>query len=378
VDEISTVEFCLKKSEIELWCPQNPKLYKTELSTDCETICDEIGYREIRTEGRQIILNGEPIRLYGLSVHSEFKDSGRTATEAGLQMIIDKAKDLGVNFLRCAHYPYAESFGRAMDKAGLMWWEEVPAYWLSNMADPGQTEKACGMMHETILRDWNRASIIIWSVSNECCYRNPNNYDDNNYAYWFTVVPMVRELDPSRLISCAEAGNMISVTPVWDPEKADEFKRDLTDKWLPGHSDEWYELFDVLAANIYLNGGEDPNIAYRKYVEMLYDHNKPMMLSEFGSMSLLGADEPDDVLGGEGFHCDIIRTAYESFKNLPDLIGYSPWCLNDVRVPIHWRWYNQGKGVFRYGFLDENWQEKKAYKVLKDGIKSLKEHFGDK
>ncbi len=297
----------------------------------------------------------------------------------GIDLIIAHTKELGVNFLRCAHYPYTAAWGRALDKAGIMWWEEVPAYWLTNMAEEGQTRKACGMMAEAIQRDWNRASLIIWSVSNECCYRNPDNLEDNNYAYWFSVVPMVREMDPSRLISCAEAGNMIAVTPVWTPEQGDQFNRrtDESVHWRPGHTDEIYALFDIFAANMYLGVGE-ASIAYQRYVEMLRGYNKPMILSEFGNASLRGAQVPDDQLGSEAYHSAVIRDAYNAFAEIPEISGYCPWCLVDVRVPIHWRWYNQGKGVFRYGFLDENWEKKTVYDTLKASIAMLKARYAPK
>ncbi|OPZ80262.1 MAG: hypothetical protein BWY76_03407 [bacterium ADurb.Bin429] len=119
----------------------------------------------------------------------------------------------------------------------------------------------------------------------------------------------------------------------------------------------------------------DAAIAYRRYVEMLRGYNKPMILSEFGSSSLRGAQVPDDQLGSEANHSAVIRDAYATFAEVPELTGYCPWCLVDVRVPIHWRWYNKGKGVFRYGFLDENWEKKTVYDTLKACIAQLKAHF---
>ena len=370
------VSFRIPREHITLWSPETPQLYRTELATRWETIADDIGYREIRTEDGQILLNGAPLRLYGVSVHAEFPGTGRTATPQGMALLLARAKELGVNFLRCAHYPYAESFGRALDQAGLLWWEEVPAYWLRNMDQPEQTQRACGMLRETILRDWNRASLIIWSVSNECCYRNPADLNDNNYPYWFTAVPMVRTLDPTRLISCAEAGNFVSVRPVWNPAQADEFDRRVSEVecWRLGHSDDWYNLFDILAGNVYVGSGEAAT-AYRRFVELLKPFHKPLMLSEFGSMSLLGADLPPDRLGSEARHGTIIKEAYASFAELPEIVAYSPWCLMDIRVPLHWRWYNQGKAVFRYGFCDEHGDKKTVFATLQACIARLKERM---
>ena len=376
--ESANAEFRIPRSDIELWTPENPRLYLTELATRSETISDEIGYREIRTRGREILLNGEPLRLYGICTHAEFKDTGRTATEEGIALVVKHAKALGCNFLRCAHYPYPESWGRAMDRAGLLWWEEVPAYWLKNMGTDSQTHRACAMLAETIRRDWNRAALIFWSVSNECCWRNPDDPKENNYRYWFEAVAMVRGMDPSRLISCAEAGNMISVKPVWAPDSGDEFERAIEDveSWCPGHTDDWYALFDVLAANLYVANPGEADAAYQRLVDMLRVHNKPIMLSEFGSMSLRSSDVPDDELGSEARHAAMLREAYDVFTRLPEMSGYCPWCMADIRVPLHWRWYNEGKGLFRYGILDEAYEPKKeVYKALRESVAGLKESF---
>jgi beta-glucuronidase len=187
-------------------------------------------------------------------------------------------------------------------------------------------------------------------------------------------------LDPSRLISCAEAGNRIAVQETWRPEKADDFQQDGLDasRWRPGHADEWYRLIDVLSANLYLMNPGEAQATYRRYVEMTKPFNKPVILSEFGSMSLRDTRVPRRVLGNEARHAAILREAYRVFARLPDLTGYCPWCLVDTRAPTHWRWYNQGKGVFRYGLLDEEWREKRTvYRALKKSIAVLKRRYGE-
>ena len=365
--------------KITLWSPENPKLYRTELSTQFEKIEDEIGYREIKTLDREVLLNGKPIRLYGICVHSEFLETGRTATAKGIQEMLARVKDLGCNFIRCAHYPYAAEWGRALDKAGILWWEEVPVYWLPTINEPHMTRLALGMLEDAIRRDWNRASLIIWSVSNECAGDAGHSFDleHGNYPYWVKACKLVRELDPSRLISSADSGHRRTLANGWSPDQADAFSTNFADQqWIPGHPDAFYELLDILSGNVYVMGQGDGLTAYHKYVQMLKGYNKPLMISEFGSMSLRGADERPGVtsatLGSESRHCQILREAYTSFQQLPDITGYMPWCLMDVRAPMHWRWYNAGQGVFRYGLLDENWQEKKAYGVVKEETAKLK------
>ena len=363
---------------IRLWSPEEPKLYRTEFITRHETIADDIGYREIRTKGHDILLNGQPIRLYGVCVHSEFPGSGRTATPEGIEKMVQTAKDLGLNFLRCAHYPYAEMFGRAMDRAGLLWAQEVPAYWLFSMREESMSRLACGMLDETVRRDRNRASLIFWSVSNECCWTNPENPQETNIAYWTRAVELVRSLDPTRLITCAEAQNMISEAAPWSPCQNDTFAgaKVTVGTRRPMHVDQFYGLFDVLAGNLYVDAPGEEATLYANFVELFRRYNKPLLVSEFGSISLRGAKIPADQLGSEERHARFIECAYDTFARLPEITGYSPWVLVDGRAPIHWRWYNQGKGLYRHGFLDENWKPKLAYTALREGILRLKKLFG--
>lgn len=373
------IEAVVPRSRIALWTPENPKLYETTLATRFETLRDEIGYREIRTDGPQILLNGKPLRLYGVCVHSEFPDTGRTSTAENIAKLVASVKGLGVNFLRCAHYPYAEEFGRAMDRAGLLWWQEVPAYWLFSMREEPMTALACGMLEEAIRRDWNRASLIIWSISNECCWRNPENPEEHNYAYWIKAAALVRRLDPSRLLTCAEAGNIVSSAPGWTPSRGDLFAgagADREESHRPMHADAFYQLLDVLAANLYVSAPGEEAVLYPRWVKLMEPFNKPLMLSEFGSMSVIGDDRPGQ-LGGEPWHCEVLEKAYRTFEGLPKIVGYAPWVLLDGRAPIHWRWYNQGTGLFRYGLMNENWLPKKAYNVVRDGIAQLKKRFED-
>ncbi len=379
-------EIRLTRGEITLWCPETPKLYATRLITPYETLEDEIGYREIKTRDTDILLNGEPIRLYGVAVHSEFPETGRTATEAGIQQMLEKAKGLGCNFLRCAHYPYADIFARAMDRAGMLWWEEVPVYWLPKVHEEPQRSLALGMLEETVRRDWNRASLIFWSVSNECAGDGSeagSNRDltGGNYPYWVAACALVRRLDPSRLISSADSGHRKTKDNGWRPDAGDAFDTRIRGQdWSPGHPDDFYGLLDVLGANLYVQGPGDNPLATDKFVEMLRKYHKPLMITEFGSHSCPDPDPEEATpteLGHPARHAVIFREAYAAMAPHPEIVGFVPWALMDVRVPMHWRWYNRGTGTFAYGLLDNAYQEKPVYAVVKEEIQKLKARRND-
>jgi len=56
---------------VELWSPDHPKLYRVVISGGGDSVTDEIGFRTIETRGAQILLNGKPIFLRGISMHEE-------------------------------------------------------------------------------------------------------------------------------------------------------------------------------------------------------------------------------------------------------------------------------------------------------------------
>ena len=56
---------------LERWSPDSPKLYDVRFSTAADAVDDRIGFRTIAVKGSQILLNGKPIFLRGISLHEE-------------------------------------------------------------------------------------------------------------------------------------------------------------------------------------------------------------------------------------------------------------------------------------------------------------------
>ena len=68
-DGTATVTF--KANNLKLWSPEQPKRYRVELGLNGEVLVDSIGFRTIETRDKQILLNGQPIFLKGISIHEE-------------------------------------------------------------------------------------------------------------------------------------------------------------------------------------------------------------------------------------------------------------------------------------------------------------------
>ena len=63
-------------------------------------------------------MHSEPIGIPGPAFSKEH-----------FQDLLLTAKDLNINFIRAAHYPYTRHLAKVADRLGLMLWEEVPVYW---------------------------------------------------------------------------------------------------------------------------------------------------------------------------------------------------------------------------------------------------------
>ncbi len=146
---------------LELWSPEKPKLYDVTISTGDDTLTDKIGFRTIETRGTQILLNGKPIFLRGISIHEEapFR-SGRAFSAEDDLTLLNWAKELGCNYVRLAHYPHNETMTRLADKLGLLVWSEIPVYWDIDWSNPATLANAEQQLKENIARDQNRASIV--------------------------------------------------------------------------------------------------------------------------------------------------------------------------------------------------------------------------
>ena len=138
------------------------------MSSGADKVHDAIGFRTIETHGTQILLNGKPIFLRGISLHEEAPiRGGRAFSQKDAETLLGWAHELGCNFVRLTHYPHSENMTRLADRMGLMVWSEIPVYWDIDWENPATLQNAENQLHEMIARDHNRASVVFWSLSNE-------------------------------------------------------------------------------------------------------------------------------------------------------------------------------------------------------------------
>ncbi|MCL2180524.1 MAG: hypothetical protein FWB83_05300 [Treponema sp.] len=345
----------------QLWNPKNPKLYDVKLTFNCDasgsnagsgdcsgsdcrsesnhyvdTVSDRIGFRTIKVKGHEIFLNDKKIFLKGICVHEDHFKLGKTTNEEIIRRTIRDLKEMNGYYLRLAHYPHDPRFARIADEEGVLLWEEIPVYWAAAFSNDGTYADAENQLTELILRDRNRASVIIWSIGNE----NPDT--DARFSFMSRLAQKAKAIDSSRLVSAACLINHHKL-----------LIEDRLEKFL-----------DVIGINEYF-GWYDPD--FEKLPKILENSKpgKPVLICEFGADARLGQRGTEDELWTEDKQKKVYEQQTETFKKCPYIAGTTPWILYDFRCPRRFNSYQEGFN--RKGLIDaDRVTRKPAFFVMRE------------
>ncbi len=336
---IARFSFAAKK--LILWSPEKPKLYKLIITTGNDTLTDDVGFRTIKTSGMQILLNDQPVFLKGISIHDEYaaEGGGRVNAAWKAEKLLSWAHELGCNFVRLAHYPHSEDMVRIAEKKGIMVWSEIPVYWTIDFENEATFNNAANQLIENILRDRNRANIIIWSLANETPVSEQRN------LFIKRLAEITRQLDNTRLISAALEKHYLNDT-------------------LAAVEDPLADILDVLSFNEYIGWYDGlPDKCLR--VKWHIPYNKPIVISEFGGGAKYGLRGGRLDRWTEDFQEDLYIKSLYMIKQIDGLCGLSPWILADFRSPRRQLGGIQD-GFNRKGLFSEKGEKKKAFYILQE------------
>ena len=343
--QIAKGQLSIASSKLTLWSPENPKLYKVEITRGDEAIQDEIGFRTIETRGRQLLLNGNPIFLRGVCSHEETAYTSRRCNSAAdADTLLGWARQLGCNFIRLAHYPHNEHAVREAERQGFLLWSEIPVYWTISWQNENTYANAERQLTDMIRRDHNRAAIIIWSLANE------TPHSDARDKFLGRLATTARGLDSTRLISMA-----MEVTG------ASNYVNRLQDNM--------NKYVDVVSFNQYIGWYRDVNDAPKMKWEIPYE--KPVIISEFGGGAKAGLHGDKGQRWTEEFQENLYRENLAMLEKIEGLAGTCPWVLKDFRSPRRPLPGIQD-GFNRKGLFSDQGKRKKAFYVLRDWYEGKK------
>jgi beta-glucuronidase len=381
-DASGRAEFSIP-AQPDRWSPSRPRLYQVAISTGQHRIEDAVGFRTIATHESEILLNGEPIYLRGISIHDETLDGGgRAHSFAHAKQTLELAKELGCNFVRLAHYPHPDAMAREADRLGLLVWAELPVYWAVDFANEGTLELGKQMFSELIERDRNRASVILWSLGNET---PPGQARDEFFA---ALAKHVRSEDSSRLLTVA----LLTGQEVLQPFVLNYYLPAtlgwVRDRWIFQIDDSLEKIVDVAAINEYFGWYYSGAIAMMTplgserarrvmldnmdRIEFVTAEGKPLIVSELGAGAKFGLHAaPGEMrMYSEEYQTVVYERQLSMLSDQQTVQGISPWVLKDFRAPL--RLYQGVQDYWnRKGLVSETGERKAAFDLLQGHYRKL-------
>ncbi len=218
------------------------------------------GFRSFTVDDTYVYLNGNKIKLNGVSRHQDRWGVGNALTNEMHDEDMEFIKEVGANSIRLAHYQQAQYFYDLCDKEGMIVWAEIPYISISSKTDFSGSN-ALSQMEELIKQNYNHSSIVMWGVQNEITIQGKRN---NLEEIVQNLHNLAKELDPYRFTTQAQ----VAILPSNDP------LNDVTDLLASNQYFGWYmgEAEDFIP---YLE-------EYRKNTP-----NRPIGLSEYGAEGII-------------------------------------------------------------------------------------------
>jgi len=156
------------------WTAEMPTLYDFNLSViENKRVVDkveaEIGLREIEIKKGMVYINGSMITFRGVARHDLWPEVGRALDDDMSRQDVELMKKAGVNSVRTSHHTCEPAFIKWADRLGLYIIDNIS---MSNINeklqdDPNAREATILRTDETVLRDRNHPSVIVWAMGNE-------------------------------------------------------------------------------------------------------------------------------------------------------------------------------------------------------------------
>jgi beta-glucuronidase len=335
-------------SHPRLWHFDRPHLYRWSASlvgvdgADLHTAQVNFGVRSIELKEARFHLNGEAVRLVGLSRHADSPEHGLAETVAVMAGDYDDLKRLNMVFGRPVHYPQHEFILDYCDRHGILLIPELPAWQLTagQMADACMRQLAQGQLHEMVEYCYNHPSVWAWSVGNEL-----ESDTVAGRAYVRDMIAYVKSLDPTRPVSFASYHLLVGRP--W---------ADAT------------QYADFVMMNQYFGTWHGPKGALDMALETIHATwpEKPVIISEYGiapdwqkvegpqvvepdQYYFMREDQPASIEGIDTLRLNLIVEQMDVFRTKPFVAGAIFWDYAGLM-----------------GVVDERRQRRGSWRVLRD------------
>ena len=201
---VARFRYQLELRRPQRWSHEDPYLYQLELElADGTEIVDRrvtrFGMRDFAVRDGQFFLNDEPIFLRGVLLQPNYP-VGLIAppTAEMMEREIRLMKEAGFNMIRAHIRPAPPGYLDLTDEIGMLVYAESSLAWIKE--SPRWLDHGSREMRAMIERDRNHPSVVIWGIHNENRFASAATSD--------ALVPLVRSLDPTRVVLDNSGGTM--------------------------------------------------------------------------------------------------------------------------------------------------------------------------
>lgn len=184
------------------WSAEVPRLYDLEVTlrgggAEPQVVRRRIGFRRVEVRGRQLHVNGVPIRIRGVNRHDSRMLKGRALSAEDMRDDVRNLRRANVNVIRTSHYPPSPHLLDACDELGMFVFEQPPICFAGGFDDHRWNRASDAaqlgpyvleVTAETVARDRGHCSVIVWDLANES--RWGPNFD--------AQLALVRSMDATR------------------------------------------------------------------------------------------------------------------------------------------------------------------------------------
>ncbi|MFQ6113471.1 MAG: glycoside hydrolase family 2 protein [bacterium] len=174
-------EITLRVENVKLWSPESPHLYESRAYlTQNNQILDEfrlrIGLKKIQLDGKNFMLNGQPVTLFGMDWYEDFPDLGATVGWKTIKEEILRIKETGANAIRVVGKPPHPYVMDICDEVGMLVFQEAPFCLIpdTRFEDRGFIELTLDYYQEMLERDSNHVSIAGWGLGSDLQFQTTN------------------------------------------------------------------------------------------------------------------------------------------------------------------------------------------------------------
>lgn len=296
------------------------------------------GMRVIEIRDRHLLINGERVRLTGMTRHADSPWEGAAETRGTWKHDWEDMKSLNMRLTRPVHYAPDPEVVAFADQNGILLIPEIPVWQASEeqLSNPQYLALAKKQMRELIEQYGNHPSVFAWSVMNESAAGTPGGI-----KFFREMRDYIKSIDPDRPVTLAD-DNLPKLNRAEESAANDA---------------------DFLMMNQYFGAWHGPREALDPAldkVDRLFP-TKMVIISELGYPGIFAKNPAD----ADPTRVSILREQMPLLAKRDWIGGAILWCYQDYKSRRYY-WPGQEQGYLEHGIVDENRQRKPSYFAWKE------------